>query len=159
LIDDKGNYLVQAHLKYLDGIKLVIDSKTTNFNAYLTLGRSFCQIGDYVQALGFLKHCINWSDKQMQAISRFYFAYALCKQDDQEVLKSNSQLVVYYLSIGLQMFLASLCSSLSNRAVAFADDSYSIFNTMFLEAFVLLGKVRHQFQVKLNGISVEHSFK
>ena len=71
-ITEIGNYLVQANLKYLDGMSLVIESKTTNFLACFIVGRSLCQIGDYTQALIYLKNCINWSDLQLQSLARYF---------------------------------------------------------------------------------------
>lgn len=69
-MSESGNYIFQANLKYLDGFSLILANNQTIFNAFFTLGRSFCLIGDYQQALSYLQNCINWSDNKFRTLSR-----------------------------------------------------------------------------------------
>ena len=69
--NESRDYRLQSNLKYTDGLGLILESKVNNFSAYFTIGRSYCKIGDYEQALVFLKNCIIWSDQKMQSLSRY----------------------------------------------------------------------------------------
>jgi hypothetical protein len=70
---------------------------------------------------------------------------------------ANPKLVVYYISFGLQYFLNNLSSCLSNRKILFSEDYFSIFNTIFMEAFLVIGKLAQK--AKFPCISPEDAFK
>ena len=154
-----SDYLIQSNLKYLDGLSVFLETKVTNFQVYFTVGRSYCLIRDYKNALIYLKQCLNWSsDLNFQTLSRFYYGFALSKQKD--LLDSNTKLVVQFITIGLQTFLKNLSLSLSNRKILIARDNYSIFNTIFLEGFLMLAKIKSEYKHNnLEFISAEDSLK
>jgi hypothetical protein len=151
-----SDYLIQSNLKYVDGLSVFLESKITNFQVYFTIGRSYCLISDYKNALIYLQPCINWSDLQFKTLSRFYYGFALSKQQD--FLDSNTKLVADFIIGGLQAFLKNLSISLSNRKKLIAHDNYSIFNTIFLESFLTLAKIKCDYK-EMDLISAEDSLK
>ncbi len=157
-VDEGSNSLVESNLKYLDGLSLVVQSKQTNFMAYLTMGRSYCQIEDYKQASIYLKPCLNWSDPEYQTLARFYLGFALSKQ--KEPFDSYPRQIYFYISNGLQLFTTNLTKSLSSKKIdLIAKDKYSIFNTVFLEGFIVLGKIKIEHKISEKTISAENTFK
>jgi hypothetical protein len=153
-----SDYLIQSNLKYLDGLSVFLETKMTNFQVYFTVGRSYCLTRDYNNALIYLKKCINWSDLQYQTLSRFYYGFAMSKHKD--LLNSNTKLVVQFIIGGLQAYLKNLSTSLSNRKILIAYDNYSIFNTIFLEGFITIAKIKCEYSdIKLEFISAEDSLK
>lgn len=157
-LSETGDYLLKANLKYLDAMSLVLESKQSNFALNLQLARSYCMIGEYTQTMIYLKPCLDWSDTQNQTLTRFYFAYAMSKF--RNLVESYSKVIISYLCSGLQLFLSKLTQCITNRSALFACDQFSILQTVFLEAFLIVGKLKAEFHDKnADFISAENAFR
>ena len=122
------------------------------------MGRSLCQIGDYAQALVYLKSCIIWSDAKMQSLSRFYYGYALSKHI--EIVVAHPKLIINSLCFGLQSFMNSISVCFYKKDILFSDDLFSIFNVEFLEGFLIVGKIQMEHaNAKFECIKPEDAFK
>ncbi|CAF0731786.1 unnamed protein product [Brachionus calyciflorus] len=153
---ENNNYIYQANMKYSDGLQIILQTKQENFNAYFTMGRSLFSIGNYKQALVYFKRCLIWSNQELQTLSRFYFAYSLSKQVDL-IDDNNIKLILYFMCSGLQLFLKNLTKK-SQIADLHAENYFSIFNLEFLEAFLIVGKLKKIYS-NFECIQPEHSFR
>ena len=159
-LSDNGDYLAKANLKYLDAISLILESKQSNFMVFFQLGRSYCKIGEYSQALVYLKCCLEWSDANCQTMSRFYFEYAIVKSKS-SIDASDSKMILTFLCAGLQLFVSNLnSSSLNNRTIMFSQDHYSLLHIEYIEGFLIVGKLKNEHHEKSNEfISTENAFR
>ena len=140
-------------------MSLILENKQSNFMLNFQLGRSYCMLGDYSQAVVYFKSCLDWSDANYQTMSRFYFAYAISKSRN-VIEPSHSKMIVSFLCAGLQVFITNLCSSLSDRASLFSLDHYSLLHCAFIEGFLIVGKLKHEFHEKNTYfISAENAFR
>ncbi len=140
-------------------MSLILESKQSNFMLNFQLGRSYCMLGEYSQALVYLKSCLDWSDSNYQTMSRYYFAYAMSKSRNL-IEPSNSKMIISFLCAGLQLFIANLCITLSNRAILFSQDYHSLLHIAYIEGFLIVGKLKHEFHEKSNDfISAENAFR
>lgn len=57
------------------------------------------------------------------------------------------------------MFLENISNSLSNGNILFSEDYFSIFNTEFLEGFLIVGKIKSKFPINFECLSSEDAFK
>lgn len=80
-----------------------------------------------------------------------------------EMLDSHSDVIAYYLSVGLQLYLKNLSQNLlpvnNKKSDLLAEDYFSIFNTIFIEGFLILGNLKTNYKVKINLMSAEDAFK
>jgi tetratricopeptide (TPR) repeat protein len=157
-ISETGDYLLKANLKYTDSLSIILESKQSNFLVYFLMGRSYCQLGDYQQAMIYLKICLDWSDPIYQTISRYYFAYAMSKLKN--LTDSNPKVVISYLCSGLQLFLKHLSRCLHDRNTFFSKDHFSLLQPLFLEGFLIVGKLKIEyFETSNEFISAENAFR
>ena len=75
------------------------------------------------------------------------------------MVQANAEPILFFIGSGLQQFVSHLTQSYVNKAVLFADDYYSLLNTQFIEGFLVVGKIKSQFNIKLNSISAENAFR
>lgn len=158
---DGKELLKKANLKYQDTMSLFLDSHQTNFTTSLHVGRSLCLIGDFKQAMCYLKGLLNWAEDDFKVLATFYYAYALSKKGD-KLDQAQAELVCCYLGRGLTHFMSRLTSqyfSPSGAPTLFSEDYFSIFNTEFLEAFLIIGRLRSEFEVKSEIISSENAYR
>ena len=122
------------------------------------MARSYCMIGEYTQAMVYLKPCLDWSDVENQTLTKFYFGY--CMSKFRNLVEANSKVILTYLCAGLQLYLSKLTQSLSRRATLLSNDYFSILQTIFLEAFLIVGKIKAEFHNKSSDfISTENAFR
>ena len=88
---------------------------------------------------------------------RFYYAYSISKNI--EMLKKNTKLVAVYLTVGLQQFLTKISLIRINRNIPRAEDFFSILNTIYLDAFLTLAKIKINQNVQIELISAEDLLK
>ena len=75
------------------------------------------------------------------------------------VNESNIETITHYMKCGLQLYLVNISSHYRNKKKFLAEDHFNIFNTIFLEAFILLGKIKEEFHLKQNVISSENAYR
>lgn len=76
------------------------------------------------------------------------------------LVNDNSKVIINDLSNGLQLFLTNLSTSLSNRSILFSNDYFSLLQPIFLESFLILGKLKYEyFEKSTDFISAEDAFR
>ncbi len=135
---DREQLRRQSNLKLLDAMSIMLEMKMTNhFSLDLQIGRSFCQRGEFMEAMVYLKGTLNWSDGYCRTLARFYYGFAMGKHVD-SVSEANVEVIVNYVGNGLVMFVSRLMSTLGDRNSLFGEDHLNIFNTLFLEGFLVI---------------------
>jgi len=135
---DREQLRRQSNHKLLDAMSIMLEMKLTNrFSLDLQIGRSFCQSGDYLGALTYLRNTLNWSDSYFKTLARFYYGFAAAKQVG-FVNDLNVEVVVNYIGNGLIMFIRRLMNKFGDKKNLFFEDHLNIFNTLFLEGFLVI---------------------
>lgn len=149
--------LIKANLKFIDAMSCVLAAKMTNFSVSFHVGRSYCLAGDYATALMYLKDTLNWTDTYWQVLARFYYAYALSKQAS-PLTQDTAEVVVSYLAHGVEVFIAKLGNDgYMDRRKLFSEDHLSLFKSEFIEAFLIIARIKSEFSIQLGTISVENA--
>lgn len=73
--------------------------------------------------------------------------------------ESNVETIVFYIKSGLQLYLIKNSTHNDKENKSYAEDHFSIFNTIFLEAFIHLGKLISDFILKQESISSENAYR
>lgn len=107
----------------------------------------------FLGKFSFNKHTILYKN----LILRFYFAFSLSKQVD--LIDSNIKVIFYFLLSGLQLYLNNLIQNLNKNDVIYSENYYSVFNIEFLEAFLIIGKLKKMYPNSYETISAHDSFK
>ena len=75
------------------------------------------------------------------------------------MVQSNAEVILYFIGSGLQQFVSHLTETFVNKNVLFAEDYYSILHTQFIEGFMVVGKIKSQFNIKFDSITAENAFR
>ena len=94
-------------------------------------------------------------------LASFYYAYALSKTGE-PLTQVTAELVCSYLARGLEHFVSQLSSQLfsTDSSRLFSEDYFSVFNAEFLEAFLIIGRLKSEFgELRLEIISTEDAYR
>ena len=158
LLSEYTAILNQANAKYVDALSVLTDQRIDNDEIVFHAGRSYCQIGEYSKGMAYLKNFISDSSTSaFKTLARFYFAYAMSKSIT--LIDSNPKVILFYLIEGLQGFLSNLGNKDKTKKLLVPQNAYYLLNPAFCEAFLTIGKIRNNANVKFDCMSSRDAFR